>query len=118
MSGGSDYLDRLKNIREKYGCSQPKIQSAYTDQLLNAERPTGLDRPLAYERPSSSTYYKADTFGMDKMKIVDPYIPSSTLTSKDYSVRPQSSIGTTQAYAGLSDYSRKADREREIDQIR
>jgi hypothetical protein len=28
MSNNSDYLDRLRNIREKYGCSQPKGQSA------------------------------------------------------------------------------------------
>lgn len=48
MSGTSDYLDRLKSIREKYGCSQPKTQSSYSEQMLNAERPAALDRPLGY----------------------------------------------------------------------
>lgn len=33
MSGGSDYLDRLKNIREKYGCSQSKGASNYPTDL-------------------------------------------------------------------------------------
>lgn len=121
MSASGDYLDRLKNIREKYGCSQPKTQSGYNDQLL-AERPMALDRPLGYERNTGAGGYYKESYGLDKMKIVDPHIPTTTLASKnmDYQVRPQSSIGlgATQGYGGMGDYTRKADREREIDQIR
>jgi|JI7StandDraft_1071085.scaffolds.fasta_scaffold2004151_2 hypothetical protein len=32
MSTSSDYLDRLRNIREKYGCSQTKAPGGYSDQ--------------------------------------------------------------------------------------
>ena len=94
MSGSSDYLDRLKNIREKYGCSQPKTNSNYpTDLYPPIDKASLLDKQLGYER---TPYTRADTFGVDKMKIVDPHIPSGGYGGKnlDYlAARPMSSTG-------------------------
>lgn len=94
MSGASDYLDRLKNIREKYGCSQPKGTSNYpTDHYQPADKASLLERPLTYER---TTYNRPDLYAADKMKIVDPHIPSAGYGAKnlDYAgTRPASSAG-------------------------
>lgn len=114
MSATTDYLDRLKSIREKYGCSQPKLQPpTYADS--NLDRPTAIDRP--YERTAAS-YYKPDAYTLEKMKILDPHIPTSAAThlantkNADYALRPQSSmgVGAQQSYQALGEYSRKADR--------
>ncbi len=96
MSGSSDYLDRLKNIREKYGCSQPKANSNYpSDPYPLVDKASLLDRQLGYER---APYTRAETFGVDKMKIVDPHIPPSSgnYTGKGFEyvgTRPMSSAG-------------------------
>lgn len=41
MSSNTDYLDRLKGIREKYGCSQTKTSSYPNDTFLPPDRNTG-----------------------------------------------------------------------------
>ena len=125
MSANTDYLDRLKTIREKYGCSQPKNQPISYSDTLTIDRPTAIDRQLSYERPTASNYYKPDTYALERMKILDAHIPApaTTLVSNpkttDYSLRPQSSMGHGgQSYQGLGEFPRKADREREIEQIK
>lgn len=55
MTSSSDYLDRLKSIRDKYGCSQTKNYSDY--QNLAPERTTGI----AYQKPDT-------TYALDKKK--------------------------------------------------
>lgn len=55
MTSSSDYLDRLKSIRDKYGCAQTKNYPEY--QNLVPERTTG------------STYQKPETtYALDKKK--------------------------------------------------
>ena len=138
MSENTDYLDRLKTIREKYGCSQPKTQAnTYLDSHVDRptavertipfERSTPIDRSIPFERTTATNYYKPDTYALDRMKVLDNISTTSgALGTKntDYNLRPQSSIGLAtglgapQSYQGLGDYSRKAEREKEIEQIR
>lgn len=85
MATSGDYLDRLRNIREKYGCSQGKGQStSYGDQYLGAERAGILERPSAYEK-AGATYYKADLYSAEKNKLSEQTLvppPSAALGAR------------------------------------
>ncbi len=114
MSNNSDYLDRLKNIREKYGCSQPKIHAGLSETSLGMNRGLGMDRP-------GSAYLKNDLYTLEKTKMADNMYPpttkyaenvltSGTLGSKniDFSMRPQTGVGlASQSYNGVGDFSRR-----------
>lgn len=100
-NNSSDYLDRLRNIREKYGCSQPKNHSGIIDAHLPIDRTLGLDK-------QNTSYYKADLYAIEKMKVGDT--SSSFMASKniDYGQRPQISSGlNTQSYSAFGDTSKR-----------
>ncbi len=119
MSSSTEYLDRLRNIREKYGCSQSKTN-------------TSIPYPEHYSVADKSPikpYQKSDLYAFDKFEKprtpnpMSSLIAASPLPTKtiDYTTpRPQTSISITNSpsYTGLGDYSRRVEREKEFDQIR
>lgn len=114
MASSGDYLDRLRNIRQKYGCSQNKTSSPYADQYLGVQRTNPIERPAAYDR-TGSNYYKADLYSIEKAKLSEQALaPSMTglgTRAHEYAARPQSSAGLSSNYAASSnDFSRRAER--------
>lgn len=53
MSATTDYLDRLKSIREKYGCSQPKLQPPPTPTPILTGPPLSTD-PTKGPQPATT----------------------------------------------------------------
>lgn len=109
MSLSTEYLDRLRNIREKYGCSQNKSTSAlYPEQYIGVSK-----------SPTKS-YQKSDMYALEKKKYGEPIsmVAGSPAVAKalDYAPRPQSSIGlSSQPYTGMTgmvDYSKRMEREK------
>jgi hypothetical protein len=113
MSSSTEYLDRLRNIREKYGCSQNKTNTSnpYPDHYTTIDK-----SPIKpYSKPDAYAYEK-----FEKPRTPNPmssFIAASPLPAKtiDYTTpRPQSSmnIGNSPSYTGLGDYSRRVEREK------
>jgi len=70
------------------------------------------------DRPSSQ-YLKPDMYGMEKNRLNDHITSTQTRKSIESNYRPQTSIGMHSNYGvDTSDYSKKIDREREIEMIR
>lgn len=112
MSSSKDYMERLRNIRDKYGVSQsknyPESQTRnYQDHQQILDRNTGVG------------YIKSELYGIERRKLAGDNTSSNSSAllqgRADYLARPQSSLGLSSQDYNANDYSRKIERERETE---
>lgn len=109
MASTNQYIDRLKDIRDKYGVSQTK-------NYPNHQLKSYSDHQQVLDRYPRNGYLKSQLYGIENKKFNDVTInPSSAKqpSKAEYGARPLSSLGlSSQDYSGVNDYSRKIEKEK------